>query len=225
MGDRSIKPIKNVKPGDKVLAADPKTGRQEVKIVTRTWVHQDTLVTFTVGGKALTTTEDHPFWNATDKQWQDAQDFDFGDNILTADGFQIPTAGIHAGSSIVDSAYNLTVDDLHTYYVLVATTPVLVHNCGPTKTDRIAEHLTSRGLDAAKRELGGEVVARKADGTPWDHVGEVRDAQQGLLKRLHQVKVQMSKAGVDDPSFPSLQDELSQASKLLELSEQYVPRH
>ncbi|GAA1400817.1 RHS repeat-associated core domain-containing protein [Oerskovia paurometabola] len=225
MGDRSIKPIKNVKPGDKVLAADPKTGRQEVKIVTRTWVHQDTLVTFTVGGKALTTTEDHPFWNATDKQWQDAQYFDFGDNILTADGFQIPTAGIQAGSSIVDSAYNLTVDDLHTYYVLVATTPVLVHNCGPTKTDRIAEHLTSRDLDAAKRELGGEVVARKADGTPWDHVGEVRDAQQGLLKRLHQVKVQMSKAGVDDPSFPSLQDELSQASKLLDLSEQYVPRH
>ncbi|WP_344447530.1 hypothetical protein, partial [Kitasatospora nipponensis] len=27
-------------------------------------------------------------------------------------------------------AYNLTVTDLHTYYVLAGTTPVLVHNCG-----------------------------------------------------------------------------------------------
>jgi len=26
--------------------------------------------------------------------------------------------------------YNLTVADLHTYYVLAGTTPVLVHNCG-----------------------------------------------------------------------------------------------
>ncbi|WP_353963378.1 polymorphic toxin type 28 domain-containing protein [Streptomyces sp. NBC_00091] len=105
---------------------------------------------------------------------------------------------------------------------------MLVHNsnCGiPTKTDRIAEHLTFRDLDAAKRELGGEVVARKADGTPWDHVSEVRDAQTGLLNHMHQIKVQMSKAGVDHPSFSSLQSEFSQASKLLDCSEKYVPRH
>lgn len=29
-----------------------------------------------------------------------------------------------------DTAYNLTVNDLHTYYVLAGTTPVLVHNDG-----------------------------------------------------------------------------------------------
>ena len=36
----------------------------------------------------------------------------------------------------------------------------------PTKTDRMKEHLTDRDLDAARRELNGEVVARKGNGTP-----------------------------------------------------------
>ena len=35
-------------------------------------------------------------------------------------------------------------------------------------------------LDAAARELGGEVVARTSSGRPFDHVTEVRNAMQGL---------------------------------------------
>jgi hypothetical protein len=35
----------------------------------------------------------------------------------------------------------------------------------PTKTDRLKEHLTDKDLDGARRELNGEVVARKGDGT------------------------------------------------------------
>jgi hypothetical protein len=49
----------------------------------------------------------------------------------------------------------------------------------PTKTDRIAEHLTPKDLEGAQRELNGEVVATKDSGTPYDHITEVRDAQQG----------------------------------------------
>ncbi len=44
----------------------------------------------------------------------------------------------------------------------------------PRKTDHLKEHLTEKDLDGARRELDGEVVARKSDGTPWDHVDEVR---------------------------------------------------
>lgn len=53
----------------------------------------------------------------------------------------------------------------------------------PTKTDRIAEHLTPKDLEGAQRELNGEVVATKSSGTPYDHITEVRDAQQGLSNR------------------------------------------
>jgi hypothetical protein len=63
-----------------------------------------------------------------------------------------------------------------------AITPVRTGRSEPggrTKTDNMKEHLTDRDLDAARRELNGEVVATKSNGVPWDHVDEVRNAQDG----------------------------------------------
>ena len=43
--------------------------------------------------------------------------------------------------------YDLTVDDIHTYYVMAGTTPVLVHNCGgPVRLsdDTIDTHILPR---------------------------------------------------------------------------------
>ncbi|HEX6501359.1 MAG TPA: polymorphic toxin type 28 domain-containing protein [Micromonosporaceae bacterium] len=93
-----------------------------------------------------------------------------------------------------------------------------------TKTDRLKEHLTDRDLDAARRELNGEVVARKPDGTPWDHVDEVRNAQRGLANRIEQLKRQLGDSRISDADRAALQSELSEASRLLDHSEQFVPR-
>ncbi|MFE7312676.1 putative T7SS-secreted protein [Streptomyces sp. NPDC057555] len=93
-----------------------------------------------------------------------------------------------------------------------------------TKTDRLKEHLTEKDLDAARRELDGEVVARKSDGTPWDHVNEVREAQDGLVNRIERIKRQLNDSRISDGEKQSLQSELSEASKLLDHSEGYVPR-
>jgi hypothetical protein len=93
-----------------------------------------------------------------------------------------------------------------------------------TKVDRYKEHLTDRDLDAARRELDGEVVARKADGTPWNHVQEVREAQNGLVKRIQQLQRQLGDTRTAPPERPSLEAELSEASRLLDYSEQFVPR-
>ena len=49
------------------------------------------------------------------------------------------------------------------------------------------EHLTDRDLDAARRELDGEVVAVSPDGTPFDHVGEVRDSQRSLRNIINTI--------------------------------------
>ena len=92
-----------------------------------------------------------------------------------------------------------------------------------TKTDRMKEHLTDRDLDAARRELNGEVVARKPDGRPWDHVGEVRDAQRGLINRIEQLKRQLGDSRLSDQARQAAQDELSEASRLLDYSRQFVP--
>lgn len=93
-----------------------------------------------------------------------------------------------------------------------------------TKTDRLKEHLTDRDLDAARRELKGEVVARKPNGQPWDHVDEVRNAQRGLLNRINQIKRQLSDSRLSGTDRSPLESELSEASRLLDRSEQFVPR-
>jgi hypothetical protein len=94
----------------------------------------------------------------------------------------------------------------------------------PSKTDRLKEHLTDRDLDAARRELDGEIVARKPDGTPWDHVREVREAQVGLVNRINRLKRQLGDSRTADVDKPQLQTELAEASRLLDHSEGFVPR-
>ena len=94
----------------------------------------------------------------------------------------------------------------------------------PTKTDRLKEHLTDRDLDAARRELNGEVVARKPDGTPWDHVREVKEAQLGLVNRIEKLKRQLTDSRTAASDKPALVAELSDASRLLDHSERFVPR-
>ena len=91
-------------------------------------------------------------------------------------------------------------------------------------TDRLKEHLTGRDLDAARRESAGEVVRRKADGTPYDHVREVREAQQGLLNRIETINNRLSHPGTSAADRAALQRELSEASRLLDRSEGFLPR-
>lgn len=93
----------------------------------------------------------------------------------------------------------------------------------PTKTDRIAEHLTPKDLEGAQRELNGEVVATKGDGTPFDHITEVREAQQGLVNRIQAIQRQLGDSRTSDAARVTLQSELSQASRLLDYSKKCVP--
>jgi RHS repeat-associated protein len=93
-----------------------------------------------------------------------------------------------------------------------------------TKTDRLKAHVLNGELDAARREAAGQVVKRKADGTPWDHVHELRDAQRGLLNRIESINRQLGRDGISDAQRVTLQQELGQASRLLDKTEGYLPR-
>ncbi|MGR6318197.1 polymorphic toxin-type HINT domain-containing protein [Micromonospora soli] len=86
MADGTSKPISGIKVGDEVAAADPETGEKGGKPVTNLWIHQDSLQDLLINGKVLTTTEDHPFWNATDQRWERADELDPGDLLQTPDG-------------------------------------------------------------------------------------------------------------------------------------------
>lgn len=92
-----------------------------------------------------------------------------------------------------------------------------------TPTDRAKEHLTQRDLDAARRELKGEVVARKPDGTPWDHVREVRETQTKLVNRIKALKRLLGDTRASESEKAAARAELSEASRLLDWSRQFVP--
>ncbi|MCD5353835.1 polymorphic toxin-type HINT domain-containing protein [Kineosporia mesophila] len=135
MADGTSKPIKDVEIGDKVLATDPATGESGARTVTAVMVHQDTELTDLSirdeSGKTAVvhTTQEHPFWNAGDRQWTDARDLKAGDQLTPTTGAlpEVMQVRVFDGSATM---YNLTVADIHTYYVLTGATPVLVHNCG-----------------------------------------------------------------------------------------------
>jgi RHS repeat-associated protein len=132
MADGSTKPISEVKVGDEVLAADPQSGDKAPKTVTAVMVHQDNVLDLvTEDGAKVTTTEDHPFWNETDRQWQRADQLGRGDRLSSASGQPIRVRGLSAGTARMADAYNITISDLHTYYVLVGASVALVHNTCP----------------------------------------------------------------------------------------------
>ncbi|MFI6662805.1 RHS repeat-associated core domain-containing protein [Streptomyces sp. NPDC050523] len=147
LADGSSKPISKVKVGDTVLATDPQTGvtaPEEVQRVIVTKTDKDfttlTLDTAPVRGPphkthsdgfthdTLTTTWHHPFWDTTHHRWTDAHDLTAGTKLRTATGATVTVAKVRNFHQH-QTTYDLTVGNLHTYYVLAGTTPVLVHNC------------------------------------------------------------------------------------------------
>lgn len=135
MAGGKTKDIEDVTVGDKVLATDPETGRTGLRTVTHLIVterdrHFNELSIATDDGiEKLTATHEHPFWSPSALLWVEARDLKPGMTLLTDKGDTVILTGNRAFTRHART-YNLTVDDLHTYYVLAGATPVLVHNSG-----------------------------------------------------------------------------------------------
>ncbi|WP_291377745.1 RHS repeat-associated core domain-containing protein [Demequina sp.] len=187
MADGSTKAIEDIEVGDEVLAEDPVTGERGAHRVSNVWVHDDVMVDFDVDGSVVTTTEDHPFWNVTDGAWEGPQDFDAGDTVLTADGNLLVTEGLVPDTWITGTAFNLTVEDLHTYFVVVADEGVLVHNtCGPG-IDEFFESATTdlpgnNGLTAVGRSY--QKHAPRGDFPPLTTASEMNAAGADVLMEV-----------------------------------------
>ncbi|MFE1415581.1 ricin-type beta-trefoil lectin domain protein [Streptomyces sp. NPDC058746] len=131
--DGTSKPIEELTTDDEVLATDPETGETASKSVTATIYTKDDKDYVDVGVQTddgvetITTTAHHPFWSESDQTWKDAGDLTPGTTLRTDDGTEATIAQTRTYRA-VNETYNLTVADLHTYYVLAGTTPVLVHN-------------------------------------------------------------------------------------------------
>ncbi|MBB5873446.1 RHS repeat-associated protein [Allocatelliglobosispora scoriae] len=154
MADGSVKPIGEVEVGEEVAATDPGTGETTARQVTALHRNVDLdLTDVTVGtvradntkpdkgGRdesagtvrgpppiTLQTTDHHPFWDATDGRWVDAADLEVGHELTGPTGERLTVLAVRSftGAKVMR---DLTVDTIHTYYVLAGVIPVLVHNC------------------------------------------------------------------------------------------------
>lgn len=134
LADGSTKPIEEVEPGDTVVTTDPVTGVTEDRQVTNTIRTDDdeqfvdVTVTDGDGEQTLTTTGHHPFWSQTQQGWVDAGDLEAGELLRTSAGTYVQIGAVREYRG-ENKTYDLTVDEVHTYYVLAGATSLLVHNC------------------------------------------------------------------------------------------------
>ncbi|MER7109302.1 Hint domain-containing protein, partial [Streptomyces sp. NPDC000229] len=131
MADGSRRPISQVGTGDLVMATDPASGQLRARQVTDTFKHDtERLVDITVaGGGRLASTAGHKFF-VVNRGWTLVSDLRVGDSLRTPDGSVRAVTALHDRAGLAPSTvYDLTVDDLHTFFVLAGSTPLLVHNC------------------------------------------------------------------------------------------------
>ncbi|MFF7081777.1 ricin-type beta-trefoil lectin domain protein [Streptomyces lavendulae] len=162
MADGTKKKIEDVRTGDEVAATDPETGETASKAVTAEIFTEDdkdfTDLTITTddGPQSVTTTEHHPFWSKSASAWIDAGQLEPGTTFATTIGktAQLASSRLYEARK---ATYNFTIADLHTYYVLAGTTPVLVHNCNTGLSDLPIHERPTRFFAKA-----GEMVDRIA---------------------------------------------------------------
>ncbi len=136
MASGATKHIEDVEVGDQILATDPETGETGPRQVTQLIITEDDKhfnelsIATPDGITQLTATHEHPFWSPSEHDWIAAGKLTAGMTLRTDTGDTVIVTSNRAFTRHART-YNLTVDDLHTYYVLAGETPVLVHNSGP----------------------------------------------------------------------------------------------
>ncbi len=77
-------------------------------------------------------------------------------------------------------------------------------------------------LDAAARELAGEVVKLKPSGVPYNHVADVSLAQRRIVNDIERIKAALGDTRLPPELRATFERQLSKYSKILDESEKYV---
>ncbi|MFK0116159.1 polymorphic toxin-type HINT domain-containing protein [Streptomyces sp. NPDC090994] len=217
MADGTTKPIEDIENGDKVLATDPETGETAVETVTAEILGKGVKhlvkveITTPDGTTAeVTATDGHPFWVPELGDWIDATDLKTGQWLRTSAGTYVQITAIERWTAQRATVHNLTVSDLHTYYVLAGESAVLVHNCGATQVEYGGDNLSRVAIQARKDNgwlSGGRnvaVVAYENGEGAMDYI--VRRSSGRHSERL--AIEAWSALGLDDDSLKGIYTEL-----------------
>jgi hypothetical protein len=118
----------------RLVQTKPTTGETENRQVTNTirTDYDEQYVDLTIRGAdksqhKITATDNHPFWSVSRSAWVAADQLRPGELLRTAAGAFVQVTAVkqhHARQR----TYDLTIDSVHTYYVVAGGTAVLVHN-------------------------------------------------------------------------------------------------
>ncbi|MET7422493.1 polymorphic toxin-type HINT domain-containing protein [Dactylosporangium sp. NPDC005555] len=177
MADGTFKPIAEVQPGEEVVATDPGSGSTTTQKVERKHVNLDSdLVDVTLatsgGVETLHTTQHHPFWSDDRQDWVDAAALQPGERTRALDGAAMVVLEVEF---LHDTRvmHDLTVAEFHTYYVLAAGEPVLVHNC--PYSDRATEIWDAEPDEEIKKRSTVAVIRAQTPHGPVTLIGASGD--------------------------------------------------
>lgn len=135
-------PISQLKPGDKVLGTNVKTGKTQSETVTAVLVKHDTDL-YDLRVKAgsriavIDTTSKHLFWipaiRGQSGRWVKAGVLRYGTHLRTPGKGTVTVLSGWTPKVTVGWMWDLTVQSDHDFYVDVVNAPVLVHNCSSSQ--------------------------------------------------------------------------------------------
>jgi Pretoxin HINT domain len=152
------------------------------------------------GGGTLRATDHHLFWSATANGYTEADALRVGDRLREPDGRLATISGLHTYTADL-TAYNLTVNRTHTYYVVAGQLPGLVHNtCLPQLDstgkvhgdlpDHVPPDWTVAQLEELEADLKVSIATRKAEqlrlGEDGPHRARIA-AEERLLRQIEKV--------------------------------------
>jgi Pretoxin HINT domain len=171
------------------MAADPETGEDGARPVTKLITgHGDkTLVKITTdadadgaGDGVLQATDGHPFWVVSEKRWLAAEHLEPGMTLLAPDGAEVTVIAVVAWGAVV-TVHNLTVDDIHTYYVVAGSVPVLVHNTGAEACTIDPAALAQRAEEAKRAKRQADAVEEVRTSNSLDEAADKALTVEGCL--------------------------------------------
>ncbi|WP_280702504.1 polymorphic toxin-type HINT domain-containing protein [Kitasatospora sp. GP82] len=220
MADGSHKPISAVRTGDILLATAPDTGALRPEPVTAAFAHStQRLVDITLAdGGTLTSTAGHRVYVAQ-RGWTYTSDLHTGDQLRASDGTLHPVSGLRDRAGIApQKVYDLTVDDLHTFYVRTAggrPQDLLVHNCLDIVADEgdkygahtLKDHVLSDSDTQARADKTGRATNWKDQDTAVRAIGKAY--QQWIAKPANRTRMEnwmgtQAKRGAFDPTVDLL---------------------
>ncbi|WP_397334534.1 polymorphic toxin-type HINT domain-containing protein [Nonomuraea sp. 3-1Str] len=145
------------------LARDPETGETKAEPVTAVMTSKGSKHLVQMGldidGQhgdsrgTLIATDHHPFWVPALRKWIKATELEPGMWLRTSTGTHVQVSAIKRWDA-VQRVHNLTVRELHTYYVLAGDQAVLVHNSGPCGGFKVG--VSPDEITDINRGFGGE---------------------------------------------------------------------